>query len=136
MVRVSAISVARKMKLLVMFSQRSVRCSPTKASWKPSRSASRMVSRSSRKVCTGSRSAGCIGIMKSPRRILRPPLVGADVRFLHHAAPLGVVALDLLDRLLRREDLRVAAGGADLVYERLVGAGLGKRLRPARDHFL
>src|SRR6185503_15622625 len=66
MVVVAAISVARKMKLLVMFSQRSVRCSPTNASWKPSRSARMTVSRSSCSVRTGSRCAGCMGIMNRP----------------------------------------------------------------------
>src|SRR6267142_6164080 len=67
---VACTSEARKMKLLVMFSDFSVRCSPTKASWKPSRSARMMVSRSSCRVCDGGRWGGCSGIMKSPRRIL------------------------------------------------------------------
>jgi hypothetical protein len=61
---VSLISVARNSRLLVMFSERSVRCSPTKASWKPSLSARMMASRSSRRVSVGLRSSGCMGMVK------------------------------------------------------------------------
>ena len=64
MVLVSLISVARNSMLLVMFSQASVRCSPMKASWKPSRSARMIASRSSRSVCDQSRPIGCTGMVK------------------------------------------------------------------------
>src|SRR6185503_7404361 len=48
--------------------------------------------------------------------------LGFNARFLHHAAPLDVVGLDLLHRLRWREDLGVAAGRVDAREEVLVRA--------------
>src|SRR4029078_8310244 len=62
-------SVARNIMLLVTFSQASVRCSPMKASWKPSLSARMIASRSSCSVCDQSRPNGCTGMVKEPNRI-------------------------------------------------------------------
>src|SRR5262245_8802736 len=56
--------------LLVMFSQASVKCSPMKASWKPSLSARMMASRSSFSVSAQFRCIGCTGIVKYPSLIL------------------------------------------------------------------
>ena len=61
---VSWISEALNIMLLVMFSALSVRCSPMKASWKPSLSARMMASRSSFSVSAQFRCSGCTGIVK------------------------------------------------------------------------
>lgn len=61
---VSGISVARKIMLLGTFSRSSVRCSPMKASWNPTRSASTTASRSSLRVLAHGRPEWGIGTAK------------------------------------------------------------------------
>ena len=66
---------AMKAMLEVMFSALSVTCSPTYASVKPSSSASRKASRSSRSDCRQSLSRGWIGIVKKPIFMIRLPAI-------------------------------------------------------------
>jgi hypothetical protein len=67
MVLVASIRLEMNTVQDVMFSARSVACSPTKPSRKPSLSASTKASRSSRRDTRQSLSSGWIGIVKKPR---------------------------------------------------------------------
>src|SRR5258706_10198523 len=93
---VSCARLARNIRQEVTFSARSVMCSPTNASQKPSRSASRIASRSSGSVSDGLRPGGCSGIMNVPSFISRPSSV---------VYPLDVAAARRFEHSFERRDI-------------------------------
>src|SRR5260221_5619405 len=100
--------LARNIRHEVTFSARSVMCSPTNASQKPSFSANSIAARSSARVCHGCRDGGCTGIMNVPSFIARSRHrldVAAGGRFENRLA-----RPDVPDHLILRDRQGPAAG--------------------------
>src|SRR5258708_15787575 len=115
MVWVLSAKLAKNIRHEVTFSARSVMCSPTNASQKPSFSANSIAARSSARVCHGCRDGGCTGIMNVPSFIVRSRHrldVAAGGRFENR-----LERRDVPDHLILRHRIGLAAGGG--VGERL-----------------